>query len=147
VDALPDRVSRRHLEDLDGTHDDELPVVRPSWADPGFVKSMPRSFRDTLPAMYAKVKGRAAQPRPAPNYDYAAVSAWLKTRPELQPCIAGDLVRNAQEMLKREGLDVGPIDGILGPRTAAALREFQQQHGLARSGKPDEATLNELSKR
>jgi hypothetical protein len=116
-------------------------------ADPAFVTSMPRSFRDTLPALYAKVKGRAAQPQPAPDYDYGAVSAWLKTRPELQPCIAGDLVRNVQEMLKREGLDVGPIDGILGPRTAAALREFQQQHGLARSGKPDEATLNELSKR
>ena len=116
-------------------------------ADPAFVKSMPPSFRDTLPAMYAKVKGRAAQPRPAPDYDYGAISAWLKTRPELQHCIAGDLVRSVQEMLKREGLAVGPIDGILGPRTAAALREFQQQHGLARSGEPDEATLKELNKR
>ena len=116
-------------------------------ADPAFVKSMPPSFRDTLPAMYAKVKGRTAQLKPAPDYDYAAVSAWLNTRPELHPCIAGDLVRSVQEMLKREGLDVGPIDGILGPRTAAALREFQQQHGLARSGEPDEATLKELSKR
>jgi len=116
-------------------------------ADPAFVKSMPPSFRDTLPALYAKVKGRIAQPKPAPDYDYAAVSAWLSTRPELQQCIAGDLVRSVQEMLKREGLDVGPIDGILGPRTAAALREFQQQHGLARSGEPDEATLKELNKR
>ena len=116
-------------------------------ADPAFVKSMPPSFRDTLPAMYAKVKGRTAQLKPAPDYNYAAVSAWLNTRPELHPCIAGDLVRSVQEMLKREGLDVGPIDGILGPRTAAALREFQQQHGLARSGEPDEATLKELSKR
>jgi peptidoglycan hydrolase-like protein with peptidoglycan-binding domain len=116
-------------------------------ADPAFVKSMPPPFRDTLPAMYAKVKGRAAQPRPAPDYDYGALSAWLKTRPELQQCIAGDLVRSVQEMLQREGLDVGPIDGILGPRTAAALREFQQQRGLARSGEPDEATLRELNKR
>jgi hypothetical protein len=116
-------------------------------ADPTFVKSMPPPFRDTLPAMYAKVKGRAAQPRPAPDYDYGALSAWLKTRPELQQCIAGDLVRSVQEMLQREGLDVGPIDGILGPRTAAALREFQQQRGLARSGEPDEATLRELNKR
>jgi hypothetical protein len=116
-------------------------------ADPAFVKSMPRSFRDTLPALYAKVKGRAAQPRPAPDYDYGAISAWLKTRPELHQCIAGELVRSVQEMLKRAGLNVGPIDGILGPRTAAALREFQQQHGLARSGKPDEATLKELNKR
>jgi hypothetical protein len=116
-------------------------------ADSAFVTSMPLSFRDTLPAMYAKVKGRAAQPRPAPDYDYGAVSAWLKTRPELQQCIAGDLVRTVQEMLKRDGLDVGPIDGILGPRTAAALREFQQQRGLPRSGEPDEATLKELNKR
>jgi len=116
-------------------------------ADPAFVKSMPQPFRDTLPALHAKFKGRAVQPKPAPDYDYAAVSAWLNTRPELQPCIAGDLVRSVQEMLKREGLDVGPIDGILGPRTAAALREFQQQHGLARSGEPDEATLKELNKR
>lgn len=118
-----------------------------SRVDPAFVKSMPPSFRDTLPAMYAKVKGRVAQPKPAPDYDYAAVSAWLNTRPELQSCIAGDLVRSVQEMLKREGLDVGPIDGILGPRTAAALREFQQQRGLARSGEPDAATLKELNKR
>jgi hypothetical protein len=116
-------------------------------ADPAFTKSMPLPFRDTLPAMYAKFKGRAAQPQPAPDYDYGAVSAWLKARPELQPCVAGDLVRSVQEMLKREGLDVGPIDGILGPRTAAALREFQQQRGLARSGEPDEATLKELNKR
>jgi Putative peptidoglycan binding domain/FecR protein len=125
----------------------ELRPVTVNRADPAFVKSMPPSFRDTLPAMYAKVKGRVAQPKPAPDYDYAAVSAWLNSRPELQQCIAGDLVRSVQEMLKREGLDVGPIDGILGPRTAAALREFQQQHGLARSGEPDEATLKELSKR
>ncbi|NJN40318.1 MAG: hypothetical protein HC807_04940 [Gammaproteobacteria bacterium] len=116
-------------------------------ADPAFVKSMPPSFRDTLPAMHAKIKGPVAQPKPAPDFDYAAVSTWLNTRPELQACVAGDSIRGVQEMLKREGFDVGPVDGILGPRTAAALREFQQQRGLARSGEPDEATLRELNKR
>jgi hypothetical protein len=115
--------------------------------DPAFVKGMPPSFRDTLPAMYAKVKGRVAQAKPAPDYDSAAVLAWLNTRPELQACVAGDPARSVQEMLKREGFDVGPIDGIFGPRTAAALREFQQQRGLARTGEPDEATLRELNKR
>jgi len=116
-------------------------------ADPAFVKSMPASFRDTLPAMYAKLKGRVAQPKPAPDYDYAAISAWLNTRPELHGCIAGDLVRGVQEILAREGLEVGPIDGILGPRTAAALRLFQARHGLPPSGEPDEATLRELNRR
>ena len=122
------------------------PVVA-NRADPAFVKSMPPAFRDTLPAMYAKVKGRVVQPALAPDFDYGTVSAWLSARPELQPCIAGDLVRGVQEALKREGLDVGPVDGILGPRTAAALREFQQQQGLPRSGEPDEATLNALNRR
>jgi Putative peptidoglycan binding domain/FecR protein len=125
----------------------ELRPAVVSRADPAFVKSMPPTFRDTLPAMYAKVKGRDVQPKPAPDYNYAAVSAWLHTRPELKSCIAGDLVRSVQEMLMHAGHDVGPIDGILGPRTAAALRDFQQQHGLARSGEPDEATLQELNKR
>jgi Putative peptidoglycan binding domain/FecR protein len=125
----------------------ELRPVVVNRADAEFVKSMPPSFRDTLPAMYEKVKGRVAQPKPAPDYDYALVSAWLNTRPELQRCIAGDLVRSVQEMLKREGFDFGPVDGILGPRTAAALREFQQRRGLPRSGEPDEATLKELNVR
>ncbi len=125
----------------------EIRPVVVNRADPAFVKSMPASFRDTLPAMYEKVKTRVAQPKPAPDYDYAAVSAWLNTRPELQKCIAGDLVRSVQESLKGAGFDFGPVDGILGPRTAAALREFQQQRGLAQSGEPDEATLKALNMR
>jgi peptidoglycan hydrolase-like protein with peptidoglycan-binding domain len=35
--------------------------------------------------------------------------------------------RQVQEALHRLGYYKGPVDGILGPRTRAAIRRFQQQ--------------------
>jgi hypothetical protein len=49
-------------------------------------------------------------------------------------------VRAAQQALQLEGLDVGEIDGVVGPRTESALREFQEMHGLTRSGVLDRET-------
>lgn len=37
----------------------------------------------------------------------------------------GDFVRQVQEALARRGFDPGPIDGLYGPKTAAALNSFQ----------------------
>jgi peptidoglycan hydrolase-like protein with peptidoglycan-binding domain len=36
----------------------------------------------------------------------------------------------AQELLNAAGVDPGPIDGVLGPRTKAALRRYQASHDL-----------------
>ena len=47
-------------------------------------------------------------------------------------------------MLSKNGFDVGPIDGILGRRTSAALRDFQQQQQLTQTGKLDADTLRAL---
>jgi hypothetical protein len=55
-----------------------------------------------------------------------------------------ETVRDAQEALRDKGFDVGPIDGIVGPRTQAALREFQQKEGLQASGRLDQQTLAAL---
>lgn len=40
----------------------------------------------------------------------------------------GDLVRQIQQRLLAFGHDPGPVDGLYGPRTAAALRAFQVSH-------------------
>jgi hypothetical protein len=40
------------------------------------------------------------------------------------------LIREIQFMLSRLGLDPGPIDGVVGPQTNKAIREFQQRAGL-----------------
>src|SRR5919109_4880277 len=50
----------------------------------------------------------------------------------------------AQELLKAAGADPGPIDGVLGPRTKAALRRYQASHGLPATGMLDEATRQAL---
>lgn len=54
-------------------------------------------------------------------------------------------VREAQAALRRAGYDPGPADGIPGKRTRAALRSFQADRGLPRSGRLDGPTRSALS--
>ncbi|MBI4529122.1 MAG: peptidoglycan-binding protein [Deltaproteobacteria bacterium] len=53
-------------------------------------------------------------------------------------------IKKAQEALKEKGHDPGPVDGIMGPRTQAALRAFQQAQGLKASGTLDNETKKAL---
>ena len=43
-------------------------------------------------------------------------------------------VKQVQRALKQAGFDPGPIDGLIGHRTHAALIEFQKTHGLESDG-------------
>src|SRR5579884_1402102 len=43
-------------------------------------------------------------------------------------------VQKIQEVLTKEGLYLGPTDGVWGPQTARALRFFQQKEGLEEDG-------------
>jgi peptidoglycan hydrolase-like protein with peptidoglycan-binding domain len=54
-------------------------------------------------------------------------------------------VRELQKILKGKGFDAGAVDGIIGPRTQQALRDFQKSEGLTASGNPDKATLQALA--
>lgn len=54
-----------------------------------------------------------------------------------------------QARLKNLGFDCGPIDGVIGPKTTAAIKSFQKKHELEITGTPDEITrakLKELHK-
>ncbi len=53
-------------------------------------------------------------------------------------------VRTAQVILTYLGFHPGTIDGAMGPRTRAALVEFQQKESLPQTGKADPTTLNQL---
>jgi hypothetical protein len=90
------------------------------------VKEMPQAFRDSLPSLLGNVKGRNVQARAAPDYNPADVEAWLKAVPRLHACVGDVTVREAQQALTSRGFELGPIDGIVGPRTRAALRAYQQ---------------------
>ena len=44
-------------------------------------------------------------------------------------------VAEMQGNLARLGYDPGPVDGLFGPRTRAAIREYQSDHGLTPDGR------------
>jgi peptidoglycan hydrolase-like protein with peptidoglycan-binding domain len=51
-----------------------------------------------------------------------------------QPGQGGGKVADMQRSLKAAGYDPGPFDGIIGPKTKAAVKKFQQAKGLAVDG-------------
>jgi peptidoglycan hydrolase-like protein with peptidoglycan-binding domain len=55
-----------------------------------------------------------------------------------------ELVKQAQEKLSAAGHDAGTADGKMGPKTQAALKEFQQSKGLQASGQLDQKTVAAL---
>jgi Putative peptidoglycan binding domain len=54
-------------------------------------------------------------------------------------------IRQAQEALKSQGHDPGPIDGVMGPQTRQALRAFQSSNGLKQTGVLDAETKQKLN--
>lgn len=57
-----------------------------------------------------------------------------------------NLVKLVQSRLRGLGYQVGPIDGIVGPKTMAALEQFQMRHGLPATGILDQATKAAIEK-
>ena len=59
----------------------------------------------------------------------------------LSPEEQAEVIRSAQQHLIDLGLLDGRADGYYGPRTEAAVKAFQLQHGLEETGETDEETL------
>jgi peptidoglycan hydrolase-like protein with peptidoglycan-binding domain len=57
----------------------------------------------------------------------------------------GQDIRQVQVALKNQGQYRGPIDGIMGPRTRQAVREFQKVNGLEQTGTLDQETMQKLA--
>ena len=55
-----------------------------------------------------------------------------------------DDLRQAQQALMDKGIDPGPIDGKMGPRTKAALSQYQQKESLKVTGRLDSETKDKL---
>lgn len=54
------------------------------------------------------------------------------------------MLRRAQRLLRELGYYDGPIDGLYGPRTHRALRDYQLDHDLPVTGRLDEPTARRL---
>jgi peptidoglycan hydrolase-like protein with peptidoglycan-binding domain len=84
---------------------------------------------------------------PAPSVQTAAQSA---ARTETQAAsrdssATRDQIRGVQGRLARDGFYTGPIDGVWGPDTAAAVSRYQHAHGLEETGKLNRETLDSFS--
>jgi N-acetylmuramoyl-L-alanine amidase len=62
----------------------------------------------------------------------------------ITPNIRGDDVSDVQHQLTRLGFDCGRVDGIYGPLTATAVRDFQENVGLPSDGVVGLATITAL---
>lgn len=55
-----------------------------------------------------------------------------------------ETIKKVQQKLTEQGHDAGQADGVMGPKTQQALKEFQQKNQLQATGKIDQETLAEL---
>ena len=53
-------------------------------------------------------------------------------------------IKQVQKSLNDKGYDVGPADGVLGPRTRAGIRQYQASEKLTVSGRLDADTAGKL---
>jgi peptidoglycan hydrolase-like protein with peptidoglycan-binding domain len=58
---------------------------------------------------------------------------------------SANTTRAVQQALKDGGHDPGEVDGAMGPKTQAALRDFQQKEGLNATGIADADTMARLA--
>ncbi len=57
---------------------------------------------------------------------------------------SSEQVKAVQKALQDKGMDPGPIDGVMGPKTMAALKAFQKDQTLTESGRLDDQTREKL---
>jgi peptidoglycan hydrolase-like protein with peptidoglycan-binding domain len=58
--------------------------------------------------------------------------------------MSNDKVKAIQEALKSKGFDPGTADGVIGPKTSQAIRDFQKSENLQVTGRIDDKTAKAL---
>jgi hyperosmotically inducible protein len=70
--------------------------------------------------------------------------AAMRDRSGVTPTRSQSQVMAMQQALKEKGFEPGPIDGVMGPRTASALKEYQKAENLKMTGQMDRDTAAKL---
>jgi peptidoglycan hydrolase-like protein with peptidoglycan-binding domain len=99
-------------------------------------------------------KGAMASARPMPANDGLA-PATTRPRPSepapapaktASPRTPGEIISDIQRELARRGYYDGVTDGLYGPKTDGAIRDFEQAAGLKPSIEPNEALLQAITR-
>jgi peptidoglycan hydrolase-like protein with peptidoglycan-binding domain len=100
---------------------------------------------DSVPA--AAPRARPAEPAPAaaaPAATAAPALAATKSTTTQAPRTPGEIITDIQRELSRRGYYDGTVDGLYGPKTDSAIRDFEQAAGLRPSNEPSEAVLQAI---
>lgn len=95
------------------------------------------------PVKTATVTESTSVPRPRP-LEPAAPAAPSKVAAPAAPRTPGEIINDIQRELARRGYYDGVTDGLYGPKTDAAIRDFEQAAGLKPSTEPNEALLQAM---
>jgi uncharacterized protein involved in outer membrane biogenesis len=98
------------------------------------------AFEQSQPLVYL-IERLARETRPIPSPPQVSSSPLGQERAKH---VDDDLVLLIQRELKSAGLDPGLLDGKMGPRTRAAIEDFQTRRGLAVDGRASEDLLRYL---
>jgi peptidoglycan hydrolase-like protein with peptidoglycan-binding domain len=112
---------------------DALVAAKPVKKD-ALVPTKPVEVTDSTPAMVPRP--RPADPAPAPAPSKATAPSGSR--------MPGEIIGDIQRELVRRGFYDGVVDGLYGPKTDAAIRDFEQAAGLKPSTEPNEALLQAM---
>src|SRR5258708_6117874 len=89
---------------------------------------------ESIPAVTPRPRPVEATPAPAP----------AKSAAPAAPRAPGEIITDIQRELARRGYYDGTVDGLYGPRTDGAIRDFEQAAGLKPSTEPSEGLLQAM---
>ena len=99
------------------------------------------------PAPMFKAADAGSKSLLGPDQKPATRGAELAANPSSKPAVArmpGEIITDIQRELSRRGYYDGVIDGLYGPKTDAAIREFERSFGLTASAQPSETLLQTI---
>jgi peptidoglycan hydrolase-like protein with peptidoglycan-binding domain len=70
----------------------------------------------------------------------------VTTKPDIVARSRADIITDIQRELSRRGLYDGPVDGMLGPKTDSAIRDFETAAKMKASGEPTETVLRAIQR-
>jgi len=125
------------------------PAPTPSATQPGAITPVPGTAAGTTgKAQPGASMGRSGPSAPGtgsmPSASGGSMSSTPKSGTSMHGGAGSEQVKSVQQALQDKGMDPGPVDGIMGPKTMAALKAFQKDQQLTENGKLDDQTREKL---